>query len=77
MWWSKPKLTVEEMERNYVLEERTRALRERIAELNKRIGRDKEDKKELAKKVIEETPIVTNSQRDDELAALRAKLLKK
>ena len=76
MWWSKPKLTVEEMERNYVLEERTRALRERIAELNKRIGRDKEDKKELAKKVIEETPIVTN-QRDDELAALRAKLLKK
>ena len=77
MWWSKPKLTVEEMERNYVLEERTRALRERIAELNKRIGRDKEDKKELAKKVIEETPVVTNSQRDDELAALRAKLLKK
>lgn len=77
MWWSKPKLTVEEMERNYVLEERTRALRERIAELNKRIGRDKEDKKELAQKVIEETPIVTNSQRDDELAALRAKLLKK
>ena len=33
------------MERNYVLEERSPAPRERIAELNKRIGRDKEDKK--------------------------------
>lgn len=75
MWWSKPKLTVEDMELSYALQERTRALKERIAELNKRIGRDKEDKKELAKKIIEETPI--NSQRDDELSALRAKLLKK
>ena len=39
MWWSKPKYTVEELERSYVLEERTRVLKERIAQMNKLIDR--------------------------------------
>ena len=40
MWWSKPKYTVEELERSYVLEERTRVQKERIAQMNKLIDRD-------------------------------------
>ena len=38
MWWSKPKYTVEELERSYVLEERTPP--KRIAQMNKPSDRD-------------------------------------
>ena len=70
------------MERSYVLEERTRILKQRIADMNKLIDRDELDKKELAKLVLEQTekPQTVqeqNSQREDELARIKAKLLGK
>jgi len=77
MWWSKPKLTVEEMERQYLLEERTRVLKDRIAQMNKLIDRDKLDAQELARKVQDTPQIVEDSQRENELASLRAKLMRK
>ena len=82
MWWSKPKYTVEELERSYVLEERTRVLKERIAQMNKLIDRDPtKEAKILSKKIVEETPVeqiqAANNQRNSELEALRAKLLKR
>ena len=82
MWWSKTKLTESEMERSYVLEERTRILKQRIADMNKLIDRDELDRKVLAKLVLEQTekPQTVqeqNSQREDELARIKAKLLGK
>ena len=77
MWWSKQKLSVEEMERSYLLEERTRVLKERIAQMNKLIDRDKLDAKVLARKVQETPQVQENSQRDNELNDLRAKLLRR
>lgn len=70
------------MERSFVLEERTRILKQRIADMNKLIDRDELDKKELAKLVLEQTekPQTVqeqNSQREDELARIKAKLLGK
>ena len=70
------------MERSYVLEERTRILKQRIADMNKLIDRDELDKKALAKLVLEQTekPQTVqeqNSQREDELARIKAKLLGK
>jgi hypothetical protein len=77
MWWSKPKLTVEEMERQYLLEERTRVLKDRIAQMNKLIDRDKLNAQELARKVQDTPQVLENSQRDNELNDLRAKLLRR
>ena len=77
MWWSKQKLSVEEMERSYLLEERTRVLKERIAQMNKLIDRDKLDAQVLARKVQETPQVLENSQRDNELNDLRAKLLRR
>ena len=77
MWWSKPKLTVEEMERQYLLEERTRVLKDRIAQMNKLIDRDKLKAQELARKVQDTPQVLENSQRDNELNDLRAKLLRR
>ena len=70
------------MERSFVLEERTRILKQRIADMNKLIDREELDKKELAKLVLEQTekPQTVqeqNSQREDELARIKAKLLGK
>ena len=70
------------MERSYVLEERTRILKQRIADMNKLIDRDELDRKVLAKLVLEQTekPQTVqeqNSQREDELARIKAKLLGK
>lgn len=65
------------MERSYLLEERTRVLKERIAQMNKLIDRDKLDAQVLARKVQETPQVLENSQRDNELNDLRAKLLRR
>lgn len=76
MWWSKPRNTVEDLERQFMLEERTRVLKARIAELNQKIGREEPGK--LSSLIIQETSTVESnpipSERDLELEGLRAKL---
>lgn len=69
MFWNKRIINIDDIERSMELETRTQNLKNRIAELNRKIGRDPLKDRMLTDPKPKEEP--KTSERDDELERMK------